>query len=99
MGEIIQSSGGPHYLSAIPLKDSHLFKISESVISFCFKKFSNSTILNMCESFNKMVDHVTCLPCEPYNFLEGRVLTHTFSCLKLSPSTVAVQRVFPMVIN
>ena len=37
--EIIPSSGRPCHLSIIPLKDSHLFKIAESVISFCFKKF------------------------------------------------------------
>ena len=67
-GEIIQSSGGPRYLSTIPLKDSYLFKIVESVISFCLKKFSNSAILNRWESFSGMVDHVTYLPWGPYNF-------------------------------
>ena len=46
LGEIIQSFSKPHHLSTIPLKDSHLFKITESVINFCFKKISNSTILN-----------------------------------------------------
>ena len=30
--------GRPRYLSTILLKDSHLFKIVESVISFCLKK-------------------------------------------------------------
>ena len=35
-GEIIQSFGRPCHLSTILLKDSHLFKIAESVISFCF---------------------------------------------------------------
>ena len=28
-GEIIESSGGPRYLSTIPLKNFHLFKIAE----------------------------------------------------------------------
>ena len=48
----MQSSSGPHHLSTIPLKDSHLFKIADSVISFCFKKISNSAILNKCEFFS-----------------------------------------------
>ena len=60
--EIIQSSSGPRHLSTISLKDSYLFKIAESIISFCLKKKSNSTILNKWESFNRMVDHVTYLP-------------------------------------
>ena len=68
MGEIIQYSDGPRHLLTIPLKDRHLFKIAESLINFRLKKFSNSAILNRCESFSGMVDHVTCLPCEPYNF-------------------------------
>ena len=38
MREIIQSSGRPRHLSVILLKDFHLFKIAELVISFCFKK-------------------------------------------------------------
>ena len=67
-GEIIQSFSGTHHLSTIPLKDSHLFKIAESVINFCLKFFSNSAILNKCESFSEMVDHVTCPSCGPYNF-------------------------------
>ena len=66
--EVIQSSGEPRHLSTIPLKDSHLFKIVESVISFYFKKFYNSIILNKWESFSGMVDHVTCPPWGPYNF-------------------------------
>ena len=33
--------GGPHHLSTIPLKNFHLFKITESVINFYLKKFSN----------------------------------------------------------
>ena len=33
-GEIIQSFGRPRHLSTILLKDSHLFKIAESVIIF-----------------------------------------------------------------
>ena len=41
LGEIIESSGGPRHLSTIPLKNFHLFKIAESVINFCLKKFSN----------------------------------------------------------
>ena len=44
--EIIKSSNRSRYLSTILLKNSHLFKIAESVISFYFKKISNSTILN-----------------------------------------------------
>ena len=40
-GEIIESSGGPRYLSTIPLKNFHLFKIAESVINLCLKKISN----------------------------------------------------------
>ena len=66
--EIIPSSGRPCHLSIIPLKDSHLFKIAESVISFCFKKIYNSTILDKCKSFSETVEHLTCPPCEPYNF-------------------------------
>ena len=57
--EIIQSSGGPCHLSTIPLKDSYLFKIAKSVISFCFKKISNLAILNRWEFLTEMVDHVT----------------------------------------
>ena len=60
--EIIKSSSGPCHLSTISLKDSYLFKIAESVISFCLKKISNSAILNKWKSFNRMVDHVTYLP-------------------------------------
>ena len=41
MGEIIEYSGRPRYLSTIPLKNFHLFKIAEPVINFCLKKFSN----------------------------------------------------------
>ena len=40
-GEIIEFSGGARYLSTISLKNFHLFKITESVINFCLKKFSN----------------------------------------------------------
>ena len=39
--EIIESSGGPCHLSTIPLKNFHLFKITDSVINFYLKKFSN----------------------------------------------------------
>ena len=39
VGEIIEFSGGPRHLSTIPLKNFHLFKIAESVINFCLKKF------------------------------------------------------------
>jgi len=45
-----------------------LFKIIESVISFCLKKNYNLAILNMWESFSGMVDHVTCPQWESYNF-------------------------------
>ena len=68
MGEIIQYSDRPRHLLTIPLKDHNLFKIAELLINFRLKKFSNSAILNRCEFFSGMVDHVTCLPCEPYNF-------------------------------
>ena len=40
-GEIIEPSDGSHHLSTIPLKNFHLFKITESVINFCLKKISN----------------------------------------------------------
>ena len=40
-GEIIESSSGPRHLSTIPLKNFLLFKIAESIINFCLKKFSN----------------------------------------------------------
>ena len=53
---------GQRHLSTIPIKDSHLFKIGKSVISFCLKKNSNSAILNKWESFNGIVDHVTYPP-------------------------------------
>ena len=66
LGEIIQFSSGSLHLSTILLKDSHLFKIIELVISFCFNKISNSTILNKCNFFSAMMDHVTCPPYEPY---------------------------------
>ena len=39
--EIILYSGGPHHLSIISLKNFHLFKITESVINFYLKYFSN----------------------------------------------------------
>ena len=41
LGEIIESSGGPHHFSTILLKNFHLFKITKSIINFYFKKFSN----------------------------------------------------------
>lgn len=66
--EIIQSSGGSRHLFNIPLNNSHLFKIAKSVINFYFKKIFNSAILNRCKFFSKMVDHLSCLPCKPYNF-------------------------------
>ena len=49
--DIIEPSSGPRHLSTIPLINSHLFKIAESVISFCLKKIFNSAILNMWKSF------------------------------------------------
>ena len=64
---------GLHYLSTIPLKNIHLFKIAESVISFCFfLKKINSIILNMCESFSGIVNHITCPPWGSYNFSNTR---------------------------
>ena len=50
-GEIIYSFGGPRHLSIIPLKDSHLFKIAELIISFYLKNFFTSAILNRWEFF------------------------------------------------
>ena len=41
VGEIIDSFDGSRHLSTIPLKNFYLFKIVESVINFCLKKFSN----------------------------------------------------------
>ena len=41
LGEIIESFGRPCHLSTILLKNFHLFKIAESVINLCLKKFSN----------------------------------------------------------
>jgi len=60
-------------LSTISIKCFHLFKIAKSVINFCLKFFFNSAILNRCEFFSGMMDHVTCTPCEPYNFSLFRV--------------------------
>ena len=37
--KLYHSYGGLRYLSTILLKDFHLFKIAESVISFCFNFF------------------------------------------------------------
>ena len=37
--KLYNSHGRPRHLSTIPLKDSHLFKIAESVISFYLKFF------------------------------------------------------------
>ena len=68
VGEIIPSSSGPRHSYTISLKDFHLFKIAELIISFCLKKICNSIILNKCKFFNEIVDHVTYPPCEPYNF-------------------------------
>ena len=41
LGKIIEFSGGLCYLSIILLKNFYLFTITESVINFCLKKFSN----------------------------------------------------------
>ena len=73
MGEIIQSSSGLRHLFIIPLKDFHLFKIAESIISFCLKFFSNSTILNKWESFSRMMNHITCLL---YNLSTGGTILY-----------------------
>ena len=60
-GEIILSSC---HLSTISLKKSHMFKIAESIISFCliFFFFSNLSILNGWEFFSETVDHVAYPP-------------------------------------
>ena len=68
LGEIKCTYGGLLDLFIVSLKNSHLFKIVELVISFLLKKIYNSVILNMWESFSGMVDHVTCPPWRPYNF-------------------------------
>ena len=54
--KLYKSHGGPRYLFTIPLKNSHLFKITELVVSFCFNFFSNSWNLNRWKSFSRMVD-------------------------------------------
>ena len=41
-GEIIESSGEPRHLSTISLKNFYLFKIAESIINLCLKKFYNN---------------------------------------------------------
>ena len=38
--KLYRTYSGPHHLSTIPVKDSHLFKIAESVFSF-YLKFYN----------------------------------------------------------
>ena len=40
-GKIKGSSRKSRHFSTISLKNFHLFKIAESVINFCLKKFSN----------------------------------------------------------
>ena len=86
--EIIQYSGGSCHLSTILLKNSHLFKIAKLVISFCFKIFFNSTILNICESLSGMVDHVTCPPWRPYNFSKIRGFGVAFIGLRTTTLTL-----------
>ena len=93
--KIIHSFSEPRYLSIILLKNPHLFKITKSIISFCLKKNYNSIILNRCESFSGMVDHVTCAPCEPYNFsiktckyilkYHNELMIFTWNLLRLTP--------------
>ena len=63
-------------MSTILLKDSHLFKIAELVINFYLNFFSKLAILNRYKSFSRMVNHVICLLCRPYNFY---TLTSLFS--------------------
>ena len=74
----------------IPLKDSHLFKIVESVISFYFFFLnSNSAILNRYKSFSRMVDYVTYPPCRPYNFsLKRRLRGRNYTVLWWTTSFV-----------
>ena len=45
--KLYSTSDVPRHLSIIPLKDFHLFKITESIINLYLKKIYNSTILNM----------------------------------------------------
>ena len=72
----MEKSYHPHsglcHLSTIPLKNLYLFKIAESVISFCIKKISDLVILNKWKSFSGMVDYVTCSSWELYNFSMNR---------------------------
>ena len=46
MDKLYSFHGEPRHLSTIPLKNSYLFKIVESIINFYFKKKFTSTILN-----------------------------------------------------
>ena len=62
LGEINCTYGRLHDLFIISLKNSHLFKIVDLVISFLLKKFYNLVILNMWKFFSGMVDYVTCPP-------------------------------------
>ena len=73
--------GGPHHLSTIPLKESHLFKTAESIISFSLKIFFDSTILNKWESFSGIVDHVTCPSWGSYNFSRGEIIVYSRSTI------------------
>ena len=78
--ELYSPHGGPRYLSTIPVKDSHLFKITKSVFSFYLK----STILNKWEYFIGMLDHITYPPWRLYNFSCGTIITaqDMLTCLK-----------------
>ena len=62
MEKLYGSHGGPrHLLSTIPQKDSYLFKIPKSVISFCFNFFLTQQFKIDESFFSGMVDHVSCL--------------------------------------
>ena len=49
--QTIQSFSRPRHLSTIPLKNFHLFKIVELVISFYFKNFFNPAIFKQVKVF------------------------------------------------
>ena len=66
--KLYNSHGRSRHLSTISLKDSYLFKITESVINCYLKKISDSIILNKWESFSGIVNYVTYPPWGPYNF-------------------------------
>jgi len=47
VGEIIESSSEPRYLSTVALKNFNLFKIAVLVINFCLKNFLTNNFKQM----------------------------------------------------